>query len=293
MLEKYLQIHPEVQKSISAGEPVVALESDIISHNIPYPKNITLANDICKIIRNYGVVPATTAVIDGVLKVGLTEEEIELLALDKNVFRVNRKDLPFVISKKLTCSTTVSTSMILANLACIKVLATIDINGVHKNALETFDISSDLEELSNTNVAVVCSGIKSILDIGLTLEYLETRGVPVIGYKTNEMPSLHTRKSGFSLDYKIDSSLDISKVLKIKWDLNLKGGVLIANPITNDSEIISQSISKSLDITLKENKNNDLTDDEVSNANIHLIHNNARLAANISKNLSKLYKAKF
>lgn len=272
MLEKYLQIHPEVRKSISAGEPVVALGSDIISRNVNYPQSIKIANDICKIIRNCGAVPATIAIIDGILKVGLTEEEIELLSLSKNIANAGRKDLSFIISKKQTCSTTIAASMILASLAGIKVLATSSIGGVSKKSQDDFNIYADLHELTNTNVAVICSGINSILDIESTLKYLNVKGVPVIGYKTNELPVFYEMKRGFTVDYNVNSSLDISKALKAKWDLNLNGGVIVANPITNKSEINYNLMNTTVDI--------------------QLLHNNSKLAADIARNLSNLYKTK-
>lgn len=272
MLEKYLQIHPEVRKSISAGEPVVALGSDIISRNVNYPQGIKIANDICKIIRNCGAVPATIAIIDGILKVGLTEEEIELLSLSKNIANAGRKDLPFIISKKQTCSTTIAASMILASLAGIKVLATSSIGGVSRKSQDDFNIYADLHELTNTNVAVICSGINSILDIESTLKYLNVKGVPVIGYKTNELPVFYEMKRGFTVDYNVNSSLDISKALKAKWDLNLNGGVIVANPITNKSEINYNLMNTTVDI--------------------QLLHNNSKLAADIARNLSNLYKTK-
>ena len=265
MLEKYLQIHPEVQKSISAGEPVVALGSDIISNDTHYPKNINVTNDICKVIRNCGAIPATIAIIDGILKVGLTEEEIELLSLNKNIINADRKDIPFVISRKQTCSTTIAASIVLANLAGIKVFATSHLQGVRRESDNIFDISTDLRELVNTDIAVICSGINSTLNIGSALEYLNTNGVPVIGYKTNEISSSYERKNSFAVDYNIDSPLEISIVLKAKWDLKLRSGVLIVNPIIND---------------------------EIEDSNIQLIYNNAKLAADITKNLYKLYKSK-
>lgn len=306
MLDKYLEIHSEVRKALDNGDPVVALESTIISHGMPYPKNVEMAKTVGKIIRENGAVPATIAIINGVLKVGITEDEIEFLATSKDVVKVSRRDLPFVISKKLTGATTVATTMILANFAGIKVFATGGIGGVHRGAETSFDISADLQELANTNVAVVCAGAKSILDIGLTLEYLETNGVPVVGFKTNEMPAFYTRKSGFSVDYKVDSSMEVAEALKAKWDLNLKGGMVIANPIPQQYEMDYNIINNAINNALKEAKENNITGKKVTpflldriknitdgkslDSNIELVYNNAKVAANIAKDLSNISK---
>ena len=272
MLEKYLQVHPEVQRSISSGEPVVALGSNIISHNVNYISNIKITNDICKIIRNCGAVPATTAIINGILKVGLTEEEIELLSLDKNIISATKKDIPFAVFKKQTCSTTISASILLANLAGIKVLLTSSIGGVNKIKQNDFEVYSDLHELTTTNIAIICSGVNSILDTESTLKYLNTKSVPIIGYKTNKLNTFPEIKKSFDVDYRVDSILDISKILKTKWDLNIDGGFIIANHIIDEPKISYNQIS--LDIDIK------------------LLHNNAKVAADISKNLSNLYKTK-
>lgn len=304
MLEKYLQVHPEVQKAVAAGQPVVALESTIISHGMPYPKNIEMAKNVSKIIRENGAIPATIAIIDGILKVGLTTEEIELLGTSKNVVKASRRDLPFIISKKLTGATTVATTMILANLAGVKIFATGGIGGVHRGAQETFDISADLQELANTNVAVICAGAKSILDIGLTLEYLETNGVPVIGFGTDEMPAFYTRKSGFGVDYRVDSSMEVAQALKAKWDLSLKGGMVIGNPIPEEFEMDYDTINNAIESALKEaeekniggknvtpfllDKVKTITEGKSLEANIELVYNNAKVAAQIAKDLSDL-----
>ena len=304
MLEKYLQVHPEVQKAVAAGQPVVALESTIISHGMPYPKNIEMAKNVSKIIRENGAVPATIAIIDGVLKVGLTEEEIEFLGTSKDVVKASRRDLPFIISKKLTGATTVATTMILADLAGVKVFATGGIGGVHRGAETTFDISADLQELANTNVAVICAGAKSILDIGLTLEYLETNGVPVIGFGTDEMPAFYTRRSGFGVDYRVDSSMEVAQALKAKWDLNLKGGMVIGNPIPEEFEMDYDTINNAIESALKEaeeknicgknvtpfllDKVKTITDGKSLESNIELVYNNAKVAAQIAKDLSDI-----
>ncbi|MBC6004535.1 MAG: pseudouridine-5'-phosphate glycosidase [Paeniclostridium sordellii] len=304
MLEKYLHIHPEVKRALSEGQPVVALESTIISHGMPYPKNIEMAKNVSKIIRENGAIPATIAIIDGVLKVGLTTEEIEFLGTSKDVLKASRRDLPFIISKKLNGATTVATTMILANLAGVKVFATGGIGGVHRGAQETFDISADLQELANTNVAVVCAGAKSILDIGLTLEYLETNGVPVVGFGTEEFPAFYTRKSGFGVDYKVDSSMEVANALKAKWDLDLKGGMVIGNPIPKEFEMDYDTINSAIESALKEADENNITGKKVTpflldkvktitagkslDANIELVYNNAKVAAQIAKDLANL-----
>lgn len=304
MLEKYLNVHPEVKKALAEGLPVVALESTIISHGMPYPKNIEMAKTVSKIIRENGAIPATIAIIDGVLKVGLTTEEIEFLGTSKDIVKASRRDLPFIISKKLNGATTVATTMILANLAGVKVFATGGIGGVHRGAQETFDISADLQELANTNVAVICAGAKSILDIGLTLEYLETNGVPVIGFETEEFPAFYTRKSGFGVDYKVESSLEVASALKAKWDLNLKGGMVIGNPIPKEFEMDYDTINNAIESALKEAEEKNIagkkvtpflldrvqtiTDGKSLDANIELVYNNAKVAAQIAKDLSEL-----
>lgn len=304
MLEKYLQVHPEVQKAVAAGQPVVALESTIISHGMPYPKNVEMAKNVSKIIRDNGAIPATIAIIDGVLKVGLTTEEIEFLGTSKNVLKASRRDLPFIISKKLTGATTVATTMILANLAGVKIFATGGIGGVHRGAEKTFDISADLQELANTDVAVICAGAKSILDIGLTLEYLETNGVPVIGFGTDEMPAFYTRKSGFGVDYRVDSSMEVAEALKAKWDLGLKGGMVIGNPIPEEFEMDYDTITNAIESALEEAKDKNISGKNVTpflldkvktmtegkslDSNIELVYNNAKVAAQIAKDLSDL-----
>lgn len=304
MLEKYLNVHPEVKKALAEGLPVVALESTIISHGMPYPKNIEMAKTVSKIIRENGAIPATIAIINGVLKVGLTTEEIEFLGTSKDIVKASRRDLPFIISKKLNGATTVATTMILANLAGVKVFATGGIGGVHRGAQETFDISADLQELANTNVAVICAGAKSILDIGLTLEYLETNGVPVIGFETEEFPAFYTRKSGFGVDYKVESSLEVASALKAKWDLNLKGGMVIGNPIPKEFEMDYDTINNAIESALKEAEEKNIagkkvtpflldrvktiTDGKSLDANIELVYNNAKVAAQIAKDLSEL-----
>jgi len=306
MIAKYMDINLEVREAIDKGRPVVALESTIISHGMPYPENIQVAKRVEEIIRESDAIPATIAIIDGRLKVGLNKNELELMGNGKDILKVSRRDLPVVIGKKLNGATTVASTMIIAALAGIKVFVTGGIGGVHRNAQETFDISADLMELANTNVAVVCAGAKSILDIGLTLEYLETHGVPVLGYKTDEFPAFYTRKSNFKVDYQLNTEKEIAEALKVKWDLNLSGGVVIGNPIPNEYEMDYNVITKAIEDALDEAKTRGIkgkettpfllskikaiTDGKSLQSNIQLVYNNARVGAKVAVELSKLNK---
>lgn len=305
-LENYIHIKEEVKEALKANKPVVALESTIISHGMPYPKNVETALKVESIIRENGAIPATIAILDGIIKVGLTKEEIDHLGKSDNVVKASRRDLPFIISKKLDGATTVASTMIGASLAGIKIFATGGIGGVHRGAQQTFDISADLEELSKTDVAVVCAGAKSILDIGLTLEYLETNGVPVVGYKTKELPAFYTIKSGFDVDYRVDSEEELAKALKAKWDLELNGGVVVANPIPEEFSMDYDEITNTINHAVKEaeekgikgkestpfllSKIKDITKGKSLDANIELVYNNARLGAKLAVELSKLEK---
>ena len=230
MYQDYLDVLPEIQDALKDGKPVVALESTIISHGMPYPENEKFANDVEGIIRSEGAVPATIAVINGRLKVGLTPDDLSLMASGKNIAKVSRRDLPYLVAMKQTGATTVTTTMMIAAMAGIKVFATGGIGGVHRGAPKTFDISADLQELAHTNVAVVCAGCKSILDIGLTLEYLDTFGVPVLCMGTKKFPAFYCKESGFEGDYECDTPEEAAAVISAKWDMGLNGGVLIANP---------------------------------------------------------------
>lgn len=305
MLEKYLSIKEEVKTALNQGKPVVALESTIISHGMPYPKNVETALKVEEIIRENGAIPATIAILDGKLKVGLTEDEIELLGKKgEDVIKTSRRDIPFIIAGKKDGATTVAATMIIAKLAGIKVFATGGIGGVHRGAETSFDVSADLEELASTDVAVVCAGAKSILDIGLTLEYLETAGVPVIGFDTDELPAFYTRKSGFKVDYNLDSPIEIAKVLKAKWDLNLHGGVVVANPILEEFQMDYDTINGAIQEALKESKEKgikgkestpfllakvkEITEGTSLDANIELVYNNAKVGAKIAVELAKL-----
>lgn len=306
MLEKYLDIKKDVYDALRNDEPVVALESTIISHGMPYPQNVETALNVEKIIKEKGAVPATIGIIKGRIKVGLTENEIEYLGKAKNVVKASRRDLPFIVSKGLDGATTVAATMIVASLAGIKVFATGGIGGVHRKAQETFDISADLQELAHTSVAVVCAGAKSILDLGLTLEYLETNGVPVVGYKTNELPAFYTTRSGFGVDYRVDSISELAQAIKTKWDLKLDGGLVIANPIPKEYELDYEVINKAIDEAIEDaekqgikgkettpfllSRVKEITKGESLEANIQLVYNNAKVAGELSVELSKLYK---
>ena len=304
-LMKYLKVSEEVKLALSEGRPVVALESTIISHGMPYPKNVETALEVERVIRDNGAVPATIAIIKGKLKAGLSREEITYLGKKGlDVTKASRRDLPILAAREEDGATTVAATMIIAALAGISVFATGGVGGVHRGAENTMDISADLDELSQTPVVVVCAGVKSILDIGLTLEYLETKGVVVLGYRTKDMPAFYTRKSGFSVDYQMDTPLEIAKAFQAKEDLSLKGGMLVANPIPEeysmDADFISAKIDEaiaeagSLGIKGKEttpfllDKIQKITGGESLASNIQLVYNNAALAAQIACELKNL-----
>lgn len=304
-LNKYLEISQEVKEALANNKPVVALESTIISHGMPYPQNVETALKVESIIRENGAIPATIAILNGKLKVGLSSEEIDYLGKKGlEVTKASRRDIPAILATKGDGATTVASTMIIAELADIKVFATGGIGGVHRGAETTMDISADLEELAMTNVAVVCAGAKSILDIGLTLEFLETKGVPVVGYQTKELPAFYTRKSGFSVDYKIDTPEEIAELLKAKWDVGLKGGVVVANPIPEEFAMDFDLITNAINNAVKEAEENgikgkqstpfllskvkDITQGKSLVANIELVYNNAKLACGIAKHYTSL-----
>ena len=295
-MNKFLSISKEVQAALNEGKPVVALESTIISHGMPYPQNVETALRVEQTIRDNGAVPATIAIIGGQLKAGCTPEEIEYLGKKgQAVIKASRRDLPVLIARKEDGATTVTTTMIIAALAGIKIFATGGIGGVHRGAQQTFDISADLEELAQTPVMVICAGAKSILDLGLTLEYLETKGVPVIGYQTEELPAFYTRHSGFKVDYRIDTPEELAAAFKAKIDCGLKGGMLVTNPIPEQFSMPKDIIDAAIDKAIREMdeagihgkqctpfllaKVKDLTGGDSLAANIQLVLNNARLAA--------------
>ena len=293
-----LDISTEVQQALKTGLPIVALESTIISHGMPFPQNLKTALTVEKIIREESAVPATIAILNGRIKIGLSQHELEQFAKQTSQIKVSRRDLPLVISQKQSGGTTVAATMICAKLAGIAVFVTGGIGGVHRESENTMDISADLMELAQTNVAVVCAGIKSILDIPRTLEYLETQGVPVIGYKTEEFPAFYTPSSGSLVHSRLDTPEEIAHCMKIKWKLGLDGGIVIGNPVQEqdamDASIIQQAISEALrDAAQKqiEGKNvtpflleriNRLTMGESLKSNISLVCNNAHLGAKIA-----------
>ncbi len=305
-LKKYLSITDEIASAIKDGKPVVALESTILSHGMPYPENVEFANNVEKIVREAGAIPATTAIIDGKLKVGLNADELMLMCKAENIGKVSRRDVATYIATKQNGATTVATTMMIAEMAGIPIFATGGIGGVHRGAQQTMDISADLQELAHTNVAVVGAGCKSILDIGLTLEYLETMGVPVLGYKTDDFPAFYTRKSGFGVDYNLPDAKTAAKILKTKWDLKLNGGVLIANPIPEEysldfdemENVINNALKLADEQGIKGKETTpfllanikDMTKGESFASNLQLAYNNARVASEIAVEYAKLKK---
>ena len=295
-MNPYLDISPEVRQALAEGRPVVALESTIISHGMPYPKNVETALRVEQTIRDNGAVPATIAVIGGRLKAGLSRGEIEHLGkAGRAVAKASRRDLPALVARGADGATTVTTTMIIAHMAGIRIFATGGIGGVHRGAETTMDISADLEELAQTPVMVVCAGAKSILDLGLTLEYLETKGVPVIGYGTDELPAFYTRKSGFSVDYRADSPEELAAMFRAQRALGYRGGMLVTNPIPEqyamDKEVIDAAIAQALRECEEKGVHGkettpfllarvvELTGGESLESNIRLVLNNAALAA--------------
>lgn len=305
-MEKYIVYSEEVLEAKEKGLPIVALESTIISHGMPYPQNVETARKVEDIIREQGAVPATMAIMDGKIKVGLSDEELERLAKEKDVVKMSRRDFTAVLAFRKTGATTVAATMICAQLAGIEVFVTGGIGGVHRGAETTMDISADLQELANTNVAVVCAGAKSILDIGLTLEYLETFGVPVIGYQTDEFPAFYTRKSGFSVDVSTETPQEVAEILKTKWELGLKGGAVIGNPVPKEAEMDDEEVTKNIEQAIKEAKEKGISGKETTpfllsrleqmsggktlKTNIALVEHNAYVGANIAIELNKLRK---
>ena len=301
MYSEFLEIKPEVKKALEEGKPVVALESTIIAHGMPYPRNVETAIAVEDVIRAEGVMPATIAIIGGKIKIGLTKEEIEYLGTATDVLKVSRRDFPLVISKKMNGATTVAGTMICAKMAGIKLFVTGGIGGVHRGAGESFDISADLEELKVTDVAVVCAGVKSILDIGATLEYLETSGVPVVTYGTEDFPAFYSSKSGFKSECRLDDPAEIAGLINAKHDLGLAGGMLIACPIPAEDEIPYEKMDVVINKALEEceaqkitgkritpfllSKVKDLTEGASLDANVKLVLNNAKIGAQIARNI--------
>ena len=303
-MHNYLSISPEVQEALKSNKAIVALESTIISHGMPYPKNKETALEVEKIVRENGAIPATIALLNGKIKIGLSTNEIDYLAQSgEKIIKASRRDIPYLLAQKIDGATTVAATMIAADLAGIRLFATGGIGGVHRGASQTFDISADLQELANTNVAVVCAGIKAILDLELTLEYLETFGVPVLGYKTKELPAFYTQKSGFEVNFKMESAAEIAQLLQTKWTLNLKGGVIVANPVPKAEELDYDTMQKAIDEALIAEKKlgikgkastpfllakvKEITHGMSLDSNIALVYNNAKLAAQIAVAIQK------
>ncbi len=301
-MNKYIDIKDDVREALEQNRPVVALESTIISHGMPYPENVESARHCEELVREHGAVPATIAIINGRVKVGLTDEDLDMLGRSTDAIKVSRRDIPMVLAKGMTGATTVASTMIFSHLAGIKVFATGGIGGVHRGAETSFDISADLEELAMSDVCVVCAGAKSILDITLTLEYLETKGVPVIGYKTNDFPAFYTRTSGHQVHFNLDEK-QIAGSMHAKWDLNLKGGFVVANPIPTEYEMEKEEIDKIIaeallsadDMGIKGKEITPYLLDKIYKisegrslyANKKLVYNNAVVAAKIASEYSK------
>ncbi|MDW0111680.1 pseudouridine-5'-phosphate glycosidase [Sporosarcina saromensis] len=297
-MKNYLSYSAEVQEAMATGKPIVALESTIISHGMPYPQNVKTAREVEQIIRDNGAVPATIALIDGEIKIGLSDDELEMFGNSQGVAKASRRDLGYLLATKQLGATTVAATMICADLAGIRIFVTGGIGGVHRGAETTMDISADLEELAQTDVAVICAGAKSILDIGLTLEYLETKGVPVVGYGTDVLPAFYTRESEFGVNFKADNPETIAEMLRVKWDLGLRGGAVIANPIPEKDALQKEFIDAIIQNALKEanelkiagkdvtpfmlGKVKEMTEGKSLDANIALVKHNAVIGAQIA-----------
>lgn len=305
-MHKYLSITPEIEEALKNGTPVVALESTILSHGMPYPENLEFAHKVEEVIRAEGAIPATMAVIGGKLKVGLNSEELEIMCRAENVGKMSRRDIPVYLATGKTGATTVATTMLIASLAGIRVFATGGIGGVHRGGENTMDISADLQEFANTPVAVVTAGAKQILDIGRTLEYLETFGVPVLGFRTDEFPAFYCRTSGYKLDYCCQDEEEVAKIMNTKWELGMKGGLVIGNPIPeeyaldfNEMEEVINNAIKLADEKHIRGKNitpfllatiKDMTKGVAFASNVQLALNNAKIAARIAVKYQELQK---
>lgn len=299
--KRFFDFKDEVKEALERGKPVVALESTLISHGFPYPENLEVAGEMEEIIRGCGVVPATIAVIGGKIKVGLTRDELEFMATSKDILKASRRDLAVIAAKGLNGATTVAATMMVAEKAGIKIFATGGIGGVHRGAEKTFDISADLQELARTPVVVVCSGAKAILDLPLTKEYLETMGVPIIGFGSEELPAFYCRESGLKVDYVVDDEVEAAKIIRAMQDLGLGGGMIIANPVPEEyalsMEYMNEMIEEAVEAAEKEgikgkkltpyllNKIKELTGGKSLKANIELVKDNARVAAKIAYEL--------
>ena len=303
-MQKYITYSEEVKYALENNLPIVALESTIISHGMPYPKNLETAKECEEVIRRNGCVPATIAILDGKLKVGLNEDELVYLAKASDVIKASRRDVPYIVANKLNGATTVSGTMFVAELAGIKVFATGGIGGVHRDLYEAFDVSNDIESLDKSNVLVVCAGVKSILDIPNTLEFLETKGVPVLGYKTEVMPAFYTKESDYKVNYKVNTPAEVARIMHAKWELGLNGGVLLANPIKDEDSYDRNEIDNAINQALNEAKEKGISGKEITpfllgkikditggaslEANIKLVLNNCDVAAKVAKEFNNL-----
>lgn len=306
-MHPYLLLSPEVAAARAAGKPVVALESTIISHGMPYPQNVQTAREVEQLIRDAGAVPATIAIIDGRICIGLSDAQLELLGSSPDAMKVSRRDLAYVLAQRKLGATTVAATMICAELAGIQVFVTGGIGGVHRGAETSFDISADLQELAHTSVAVVCAGVKSILDIGLTLEYLETQGVPVVSVGQPGFPAFFTRESGFKADFQLDSAQDQARFIRTKWDLGLKGGVVVSNPVPEESAMPKEEIDRITEQALAEAQQRGVTGKAVTpflldrikqltggrslSTNIALVKHNAMVGARLAVALHGAHNA--
>lgn len=298
-MSSLVELHPEVADAINEGRPVVALESTIISHGMPYPQNVETARAVEQILRDGGAIPATIAVLDGKIRVGLDDEALERMGHGETIAKLSRRDLPIALATKQPGATTVSATMIGARLAGIRIFVTGGIGGVHRGAETSFDVSADLTELSRTEVAVVCAGAKSILDLPKTLEYLETQGVPVIGWQTSEFPAFYTPTSGLKVDHRAETPEEVAAIMAAKWDLGLSGGLIVANPVPAEFAMPHQKISAAIEQALSEARKqgvtgkaetpfllarvSELTGGTSLATNIRLVENNARLGAKLAK----------
>lgn len=303
-MKQYIVLSEEVRAAKEQGKPIVALESTIISHGMPYPQNVQTAREVEQLVRENGAVPATIAIVDGKIKIGLSDDELEMFGKSTNVAKASRRDLAYLLATKKLGATTVAATMICAEAADIHIFVTGGIGGVHRGAEATMDISADLEELGKTNVAVICAGAKSILDLGLTIEYLETKGVPVIGYKTDLLPAFYTRESEFPVNFRLNDVETIASMLKVKWDLNLKGGAVIANPVPEEFAMDEKIITEVIEKALKEAEEKQISGKEVTpfllgkvkeltlgkslDANIALVKNNAVVGAKLAVQFNEI-----
>ena len=303
-MNKYLDIKPEVKEALENRRAVVALESTIISHGMPYPENLEVAKECERIVYEAGAVPATLAILDGRIKIGLNDEELHYLATSKDIYKCSRRDIPYIISRGKNGAATVAATMIMADLAGIRFFATGGVGGVHRNAENTMDISADLTELQTTNVCVVSAGVKSILDINLTLEYLETLGIPVVAFGQDEFPAFYTRESGFKAPLRLDTPKEIAEMMETKWALGLSGGAIVGTPIPEEHQMPRGEIDEAINTALQNAEKKGIKGKEITpylldsikeitsgrslKANMALVYNNAKLAADIAVEYAKI-----